>query len=208
MILRLSLSRNRCPRSGGKALRTTDMTKKKAEWPRKLRSQEWYGGTSRDVIYHRGWIEEPGLPARPVRRAPCHRHPQHLVGHDAVQRPSPRARGEGQGWASWEAGGFPMEVPVFSASENTFRPNGHDVSQPRGTRRRGGDPRPSRWTAACYWSAATRPRRSLIMGAAIGRSSVDRRHRRTDAERLISAASASVPARICGSSPRWSRPAR
>jgi len=31
--------------------------KKKAEWPRKLRSQEWYGGTSRDVIYHRGWLK-------------------------------------------------------------------------------------------------------------------------------------------------------
>jgi aldehyde dehydrogenase (NAD+) len=28
--------------------------------------------------------EEPGLSARPVRRSPCHRHPQHLVGHDAV----------------------------------------------------------------------------------------------------------------------------
>ncbi len=24
--------------------------KKKAEWPRKLRSQEWFGGTSRDAI--------------------------------------------------------------------------------------------------------------------------------------------------------------
>ena len=34
--------------------------KKKAEWPRKLRSQEWYGGTSRDVIYHRGWLKNQG----------------------------------------------------------------------------------------------------------------------------------------------------
>ena len=27
-----------------------------APWPRRLRSQEWYGGTSRDVIYHRALI--------------------------------------------------------------------------------------------------------------------------------------------------------
>ena len=35
---------------------------KKAEWPRRLRSQEWYGGTSRDVIYHRGWMKNQGYP--------------------------------------------------------------------------------------------------------------------------------------------------
>ncbi len=33
------------------------MTFKPAEWPRRLRSQEWYGGTSRDNIYHRGWLK-------------------------------------------------------------------------------------------------------------------------------------------------------
>jgi L-arabonate dehydrase len=38
------------------------MTFKPAPWPRKLRSQEWFGGTSRDVIYHRGWMKNQGLP--------------------------------------------------------------------------------------------------------------------------------------------------
>lgn len=94
---------------------------KKAEWPRKLRSQEWYGGTSRDVIYHRGWLKNQGYPhdlfdGRPVigilntwsDLTPCNGHLGELV--EKVKA------------GVWEAGGFPVEVPVFSASENTFRP--------------------------------------------------------------------------------------
>ena len=38
------------------------MVFKPSEWPRKLRSQEWYGGTSRDAIYHRGWLKNQGYP--------------------------------------------------------------------------------------------------------------------------------------------------
>ncbi|MCF3638892.1 dihydroxy-acid dehydratase [Rhizobium sp. TRM95111] len=95
--------------------------KKKAEWPRKLRSQEWYGGTSRDVIYHRGWLKNQGYPhdlfdGRPVigilntwsDMTPCNGHLRELA--EKVKA------------GVWEAGGFPLEVPVFSASENTFRP--------------------------------------------------------------------------------------
>ncbi|MFA1626158.1 L-arabinonate dehydratase [Rhizobium mongolense] len=95
--------------------------KKKAEWPRKLRSQEWYGGTSRDVIYHRGWLKNQGYPhdlfdGRPVigilntwsDLTPCNGHLRELA--EKVKA------------GVWEAGGFPVEVPVFSASENTFRP--------------------------------------------------------------------------------------
>jgi dihydroxy-acid dehydratase len=95
--------------------------KKKAEWPRRLRSQEWYGGTSRDVIYHRGWMKNQGYPhdlfdGRPVigilntwsDMTPCNGHLRELA--EKVKA------------GVWEAGGFPLEVPVFSASENTFRP--------------------------------------------------------------------------------------
>ncbi|MBB4272360.1 L-arabinonate dehydratase [Rhizobium mongolense] len=95
--------------------------KNKAEWPRKLRSQEWYGGTSRDVIYHRGWLKNQGHPhdlfdGRPVigilntwsDLTPCNGHLRELA--EKVKA------------GVWEAGGFPVEVPVFSASENTFRP--------------------------------------------------------------------------------------
>jgi L-arabonate dehydrase len=97
------------------------MTFRKADWPRKLRSQEWYGGTSRDHIYHRGWLKNQGYPhdlfdGRPVigilntwgELTPCNGHLRELA--EKVKA------------GVWEAGGFPLEVPVFSASENTFRP--------------------------------------------------------------------------------------
>ncbi|MFH1795849.1 MAG: L-arabinonate dehydratase [Pseudomonadota bacterium] len=97
------------------------MTFKKAEWPRKLRSQHWYGGNSRDTIYHRGWLKNQGHPhdlfdGRPIigilntwsDLTPCNGHLRELA--EKVKA------------GVWEAGGFPVEVPVFSASENTFRP--------------------------------------------------------------------------------------
>lgn len=97
------------------------MTFKPAKWPRKLRSQEWYGGTSRDTIYHRGWLKNQGYPhdlfdGRPIigimntwsDLTPCNGHLRELA--EKVKA------------GVWEAGGFPLEVPVFSASENTFRP--------------------------------------------------------------------------------------
>ncbi len=97
------------------------MTFVPAEWPRRLRSQEWYGGTSRDNIYHRGWLKNQGYPhdlfdGRPVigilntwgELTPCNGHLRELA--EKVKA------------GVWEAGGFPLEVPVFSASENTFRP--------------------------------------------------------------------------------------
>jgi L-arabonate dehydrase len=98
------------------------MSFKPAAWPRKLRSQEWYGGTSRDTIYHRGWLKNQGYPhdlfdGRPVigimntwsELTPCNGHLRELA--EKVKA------------GIWEAGGFPLEVPVFSASENTFRPS-------------------------------------------------------------------------------------
>lgn len=97
------------------------MTFKPAPWPRKLRSQHWYGGASRDAIYHRGWLKNQGYPddlfdGRPVigilntwsELTPCNGHLNALA--EKVKA------------GIWEAGGFPLEVPVFSASENTFRP--------------------------------------------------------------------------------------
>ncbi|MFC3628520.1 L-arabinonate dehydratase [Paracoccus angustae] len=97
------------------------MTFKPAPWPRQLRSQHWYGGTSRDTIYHRGWMKNQGWPhdlfdGRPVigilntwaDLTPCNGHLRELA--EKVKA------------GVWEAGGFPVEVPVFSASENTFRP--------------------------------------------------------------------------------------
>ncbi|SFQ97564.1 L-arabinonate dehydratase [Poseidonocella sedimentorum] len=97
------------------------MTFTPAPWPRKLRSQEWYGGASRDTIYHRGWLKNQGYPddlfdGRPIigilntwsDLTPCNGHLRDLA--EKVKA------------GVWEAGGFPVEVPVFSASESTFRP--------------------------------------------------------------------------------------
>lgn len=90
-------------------------------WPRKLRSQEWFGGTSKDAIYHRGWMKNQGIPAdlfdgRPVigilntwsELNPCNAHLNELA--QRVKN------------GVYEAGGLPVEVPVFSVSESGFRP--------------------------------------------------------------------------------------
>lgn len=97
------------------------MTFKPAPWPRKLRSQEWFGGSSRDNIYHRGWMKNQGFPhdlfdGRPVigilntwsELNPCNAHLNALA--EKVKN------------GIYEAGGFPVEVPVFSVSESAFRP--------------------------------------------------------------------------------------
>ena len=92
-----------------------------APWPRKLRSQEWFGGTTKDAIYHRSWMKNQGLPAdlfdgRPVigicntwsQLTPCNAHLRDLA--------------ERVAHGIYEAGGLPMEFPVMSPSESAFRP--------------------------------------------------------------------------------------
>ncbi len=91
------------------------------EWPRKLRSSEWFGGTSRDHIYHRSWMKNQGLPAdlfdgRPVigicntwsQLNPCNAHLRDLAERVAI--------------GIYEAGGLPLEFPVFSTGESSLRP--------------------------------------------------------------------------------------
>ncbi|NUB42793.1 dihydroxy-acid dehydratase [Fertoebacter nigrum] len=97
------------------------MTFTPAPWPRKLRSQEWFGGTTKDAIYHRSWMKNQGLPAdlfdgRPVigicntwsELTPCNAHLRDLA--------------EKVKFGVYEAGGLPVEFPVFSPSESTLRP--------------------------------------------------------------------------------------
>ena len=97
------------------------MAFKPAKWPRKLRSQEWFGGSSKDAIYHRSWMKNQGLPAdlldgRPVigicntwsELTPCNAHLRDLA--------------EKVKFGVYEAGGFPVEFPVFSPAESSLRP--------------------------------------------------------------------------------------
>ncbi|MEC9431898.1 MAG: L-arabinonate dehydratase [Pseudomonadota bacterium] len=94
---------------------------KPAAWPRKLRSTEWFGSTSRDHIYHRSWMKNQGLPAdlfdgRPVvgicntwsQLTPCNAHLRDLA--ERVRH------------GIYEAGGLPVEFPVFSPGESSLRP--------------------------------------------------------------------------------------
>lgn len=93
----------------------------KAPWPRSLRSQEWFGGTGKNAIMHRSWMKNQGLPAdtfdgRPIigicntwsELTPCNAHLRDIA--ERVKR------------GVYEAGGFPVEFPVFSCGESTLRP--------------------------------------------------------------------------------------
>jgi L-arabonate dehydrase len=92
-----------------------------AEWPRKLRSQDWFGGTTKDNFMHRSWMKNQGLApdafdGRPIigicntwsELTPCNAHLRDLAGF--VKR------------GIYEAGGVPFEFPVFSTGESNLRP--------------------------------------------------------------------------------------
>ncbi|HWL66849.1 MAG TPA: IlvD/Edd family dehydratase [Geminicoccus sp.] len=88
---------------------------------RKLRSHAWFGGLDKDGFIHRSWMKNQGHPdemfdGRPVigicntasDLTPCNTHFRGLVEH--VKR------------GVYEAGGFPVEFPVFSCGESNLRP--------------------------------------------------------------------------------------
>ncbi|HVM82310.1 MAG TPA: IlvD/Edd family dehydratase [Candidatus Binatia bacterium] len=88
---------------------------------RKLRSQHWFGGASRDVFIHRGWMRNEGVPddhfdGRPIigicntfsELTPCNAHFRKIAEH--VKR------------GVLEAGGVPYEFPVMSLGESNLRP--------------------------------------------------------------------------------------
>ena len=94
------------------------MTEKK-----KYRSSAWYNSKShrRDTFIHRGWMRNQGHPnhlfdGRPVigicntwsELTPCNGHFREIA--ESVKK------------GVYEAGGFPLEFPVFSASESNLRP--------------------------------------------------------------------------------------
>ena len=90
---------------------------------KKFRSSEWYNSKShrRDTFIHRGWMRNQGHPnhlfdGRPVigicntwsELTPCNGHFREIA--ESVKK------------GVYEAGGFPLEFPVFSASESNLRP--------------------------------------------------------------------------------------
>ena len=88
---------------------------------RPLRSRQWYGGNSKSAFMHRSWMKNQGMPedafdGRPVigicntwsEMTPCNAHLRDLA--------------ERVKFGVYEAGGFPVEFPVMSASESQTRP--------------------------------------------------------------------------------------
>lgn len=89
--------------------------------PRPLRSAAWFAGHSKDSFIHRSWMKNSGLPddafdGRPVigicntfsEFTPCHSHFRELIEH--IKR------------GVLDAGGLPLEFPVFSCGESNLRP--------------------------------------------------------------------------------------
>ncbi len=88
---------------------------------RKLRSQARFGGIDKDGFIHRSWMRNQGLPShafdgRPIigicntysELTPCNAHFRDLS--EAVKR------------GVIEAGGWPLEFPVFSCGESNLQP--------------------------------------------------------------------------------------
>lgn len=88
---------------------------------RTLRSREWFAGDTKDGFVHRSWMKNNGLPddafdGRPIigicntysEFTPCNAHFRGLVEHIKA--------------GVLEAGGVPLEFPVFSCGESNLRP--------------------------------------------------------------------------------------
>ncbi|WP_022980719.1 IlvD/Edd family dehydratase [Ideonella sp. B508-1] len=92
-----------------------------ADKPKKLRSTEWFGTADKNGFMYRSWMKNQGIPdhefdGRPIigicntwsELTPCNAHFQKIAEH--VKR------------GVLEAGGFPVEFPVFSNGESNLRP--------------------------------------------------------------------------------------
>src|SRR5450755_4422181 len=88
---------------------------------KQFRSGAWFGRTDKDGFIHRSWMRNQGLPGdvfdgRPVigicntwsELTPCNAHLRKIA--ERVKR------------GVWEAGGLPLEFPVFSTGESNLRP--------------------------------------------------------------------------------------
>ncbi|OUM04323.1 IlvD/Edd family dehydratase [Variovorax sp. JS1663] len=89
--------------------------------PKKLRSAQWFGPADKNGFMYRSWMKNQGIPdhefdGRPIvgicntwsELTPCNAHFRKLAEH--VKR------------GISEAGGFPVEFPVFSNGESNLRP--------------------------------------------------------------------------------------
>jgi dihydroxy-acid dehydratase len=94
---------------------------RRKQMARHLRSRAWFGGSDKDGFIHRSWMKNNGLPddvfdGRPVigicntfsELTPCNAHFRELAAKVKT--------------GVLEAGGLPLEFPVFSCGESNLRP--------------------------------------------------------------------------------------
>lgn len=92
-----------------------------SDQPRKLRSTQWFGSADKNGFMYRSWMKNQGIPdhafdGRPIigicntwsELTPCNAHFRKLAEH--VKK------------GVLEAGGYPVEFPVFSNGESNLRP--------------------------------------------------------------------------------------
>lgn len=92
-----------------------------SDTPRKLRSTQWFGSADKNGFMYRSWMKNQGIPdhafdGRPIigicntwsELTPCNAHFRKLAEH--VKK------------GVLEAGGYPVEFPVFSNGESNLRP--------------------------------------------------------------------------------------
>ena len=134
-------------------------------------SRSWFGKRDKDGFIHRSWVG-PRVAGGHLRRPADHRHLQHLVGADAVQRPLPRA-GRARQARRVGSGRRAVRVPGDVARRDEPAADGDAVPQPASAWTSRSRSAPTRSTASCCSAAATRPRRrsSWARRAAICRRS-------------------------------------
>ena len=107
-----------------------------------LRSAQWFGTADKNGFMYRSWMKNQGIPdhefdGRPIigicntwsELTPCNAHFRKLAEH--VKR------------GIYEAGGFPVEFPVFSNGESNLRPTAMLTRMMRDESAREGLPLPS-----------------------------------------------------------------
>ena len=123
--------------------------------PADLRSYRWFGKDDLRSFGHRSRAKQSGFSAEDIGGKPviailntwsdanpCHAH--FRIRAEEVKR------------GVWQAGGFPMEIPVLTLGETLHEAEHDAVSQPAGDGGRGSAALVSRPTAPCCSAAATR----------------------------------------------------
>ena len=134
---------------------------------------------------HPSQLDGPRAAARRLRRPAGHRHLQHLVGADAVQRALPRASPSTSSAASGKPAALPFEFPVISLgeTEHAARPRCCSATSSAWTSRNRSAANPIDGVVLLVGCDKTTP--ALVMGAASCDVPAHRRLRRPDAERQL-----------------------